>query len=206
MIISGEFKDDLQMVFKQSYYMYIINFALLVVFWHQYTQTKLIFSEYISSVISIYTVLVGLAILHSFSYENDLLFEYLSQYFNAILYSIMTILLVIRLNYLNKPESQENENYIANYYLMQGFIEKPRKGILISFYSSLDRVVVFITILVLILLGIYLFSYDRFEVFIKLNILLLLLAIIISTILAIVTWHKRWYNAIGFLFKKSKLK
>jgi hypothetical protein len=118
----------------------------------------------------------------------------------------MTILLVIRLNYLYKPESQENENYIANYYLMQGFIEKPRKGILITFYSSLDRVVVLFTFVILIFLGLYLFSYNKFEIFIKLNILILILAIIISAILAIVTWHKRWYDAIGFLFKKSKLK
>jgi hypothetical protein len=56
----------------------------------------------------------------------------------------------------------------------------------------------------MVFLGAYLFTYDRFEIFIKLNFLLLILAAIISGILAILTWHKRWYDAMGFLFKNQK--
>ena len=61
-----------------------------------------------------------------------------------------------------------------------------------------------ITFVVMSLLGVYLFSYDNFQIFIKLNILILILATIISAILAIVTWQKRWYDAMGFFFKKPK--
>jgi hypothetical protein len=186
--------------------MHIINFSLLVVFWHQYTQTKLIFSEYLSNILSVYTVLVGLEILHSFSIQNNLLFTYLAQYFNVLLYLIISILWLIRLNYLNQPESIDNEEYIENYYMLHGFIEKPRKGLLITFYSSLNKSVVIITLVLMILLGVYLFSYDNFQIFIKLNILILILATIISAILAIVTWQNRWYDAMGFFFKKQKKK
>jgi len=56
----------------------------------------------------------------------------------------------------------------------------------------------------MILLGVYLFSYDNFQIFIKLNILILILATIIAAILAIVTWQNRWYDAMGFFFKKQK--
>ncbi len=203
--VSGEYYNELDVLFKRSYYMHIINFCLLVVFWHQYTQSRLIFSEHLSSLISVYTVLIGLEILHAFSYQNDYLFAYFAQYFNAILYTIFTILLIVRLNYLNKPESKENENYIENYYMLHGFIDKPRKGILITFYSGINKTALIISIVVMVFLGVYLFSYDRFEIFIKLNILILILAAIISGILAIVTWHKRWYDAMGFLFKKQKL-
>ena len=203
--ISGECLNGFDDLFKRSYYMHIINFCLLVVFWHQYTQSKLIFSEYLSSILSVHTVLIGLEILHAFSYQNDFLFAYFAQYFNAILYTIFTILLIIRLNYLNKPESKENENYIENYYMLHGFIDKPRKGILITFYSGINKTALIILIVVMVFLGVYLFSYDRFEIFIKLNILILILAVIVSGILAIVTWHKRWYDAMGFLFRKQKL-
>jgi len=202
--ISGEYAENLQPVFIRSYYLSLINFSLLVVFWHQYTQTKLIFSEYLSSILSVYTVSIGLGILHAFSYENDLLFVYFAQYFDSILYMIFTILWILRLYYLNKPESLENENYIENYYMLQGFIEKPRKGLLVTFYSGLNKTALIVGTLVVIFLGTYLFFYNKFEIFIRLNILILIIALIISTILAIVTWHKRWYDAMGFLFKKQK--
>jgi hypothetical protein len=174
------------------------------VFWHQYTQSKLIFTEYLSSILSVHTILIGLEILHAFSFQNDFIFAYFAQYFNAILYTIWTILLIARLNYLNKPESKENENYIENYYMLHGFIEKPRKGLLVTFYSGINKTAIIISILVMVFLGAYLFTYDRFEIFIKLNFLLLILAAIISGILAILTWHKRWYDAMGFLFKNQK--
>jgi hypothetical protein len=175
-----------------------------MVFWHQYTQTKLIFSEYLSSILSIYTISIGLGILHAFSFENDLLFVYFAQYFDSLLYMIFTILWIFRLNYLNNTESLENENYIENYYMLQGFIEKPRKGLLVTFYSGINKAALIIGTLVVIFLGVYLFFYDKFEIFIRLNILILMIALIISTILAIATWHKRWYDAMGFLFKKQK--
>ncbi len=203
--ITGEYLENFEPLFVRSYHMHLINFSLLVVFWHQYTQTKLIFTEYLSNILSVYTVIIGLAILHAFSYQNDLLFTYMGQYFNAILFFIIIILWIARLNYVNKRESTENENYIENYYILQGFIDKPRKGMLVNFYSSINKTAVTITIIVMLFLGIYLFSFDKFEIFIKLNILLLILATIVSAILAIVTWHKRWYDAMGFFFKKQKL-
>ena len=92
----------------------------------------------------------------------------------------------------------------AGSFLGDGFIEKPRKGLLITFYSSLNKSAVIFTLVSMILLGVYLFSYDNFQIFIKLNILILVLAAIISAILAIVTWQKRWYDAMGFFFKKQK--
>jgi len=199
-----DFFKTLEPVLMRSYYLSIINLSLLVVFWHQYTQSKLIFSEYVSSIISIYTILIGMGILHAFSYENDLVFLYFSQYFDSILYLIISILWILRLNYLNKPESDENENYIENYYMLHGFIEKPRKGILVTFYTEINKTALILGSLVLIFLGTYLFFYDKFEIFIRLSILLLIISLVISTILAIATWHKRWYDAMGFLFKKQK--
>ena len=202
--ISGEFMYSLRPAIIRSYYLSLINFSFLIVFWHQYTQSKLIFSEYLSSIISVYTAMIGLSILHAFSQANNLIFILFAQYFDSILFLIIMIVWIIRLNYLNKPESLENENYIENYYILHGFIEKPRKGLLVTFYTGINKTALIIAALVAVFLGVYLFFYDKFEIFIRLNILILILAMIISLVLAIATWHKRWYDAMGFLFKKQK--
>ncbi len=180
----SEFLDGLEPLFTHSYYINLINFSLLAVFWHQYTRTKLLFSEYLSNIISVYTVIIGIEILHTFSMPNNAIFFLFVQYFNFVLYLILSVLWIVRIIYLIHPESQKNEKYIENYYMLQGFVEKPRKGMLISFYSSMNRSLVFTGIIVMVFLGIYLFTFDNFQIFIKMNILILILALLISAVLS----------------------
>jgi hypothetical protein len=192
-------------LFTRDYYMNIMNFSLLVVFWHQYTQNKIIFSEYLSNILALFTIIIGIEIFHFFSFQYDIVFYYLSQYFYAFLYSIMLILWFLRLNYLKNPDSKSNEEYIENYFVLHGFVSKPRQGLLFEFYSNINKSVIITSIIVMIFLGFFLFFFDNFEVFVGLNLLLLIIAVIISLILSIVTWHRRWYDAVGFLFRGNKV-
>ena len=201
--ISGEYRSSWDPLFSRSYNMHLLNFSLLVIFWHQYTKTKLIFSEYLSNVISVYTIIIGLEIFHNFSAQNELLFHYFAQYFNAILYILILGLFFTRWLYLLNPDSENNERYVKNYYLMQGLIDKPRRGLLIEFYSSINKSTLYGAIGILMFLGTFLFLFDKFKIFIRLNILLLIIAVIVSGILSIITWHKRWYDAIGIFFKNK---
>lgn len=201
--ISGVYLTSWDPLFSRSYNLHLLNFSLLVIFWHQYTKMKLIFSEYLPNILSIYTIIIGLEIFHNFSSQNELLFHYFAQYFNFLLYLFITGLFIARINYLLDPKSKTNENYIQNYEILHDFMDKPRRGIFIEFYSNLNRNTILIILGVVIFLGIYLFFFNRFTIFIRLNILLLILASIISLILAIITWHKRWYSAIGIFFKKK---
>ena len=180
--------------------------SLLFVFWHKYTSNKIILSEYLSSIVSIYTIFIGIEIFHFFSFQNDLTFHYISQYFYAFLNVITLILWLVRLNYLYSPSSVKNEEYVKNYNVLQGIVSKPRQGILVKFYTNLNKSVVIAVVLLMVFLGAFLFFFNRFQIFIRLNILLLILAVIISLILAIITWHRRWYDTIVFLFKGSKSK
>jgi hypothetical protein len=201
---SGQFMLSYEPLFSRCYRMLILNFCLLVVFWHQYTQSKLIFSEYLSSIISAYTILIGLQIFHMFSAENDLIFYYFGQYFNSILYLIILFALFSRWIYLRDPASKDNEKYIENYYFLKGFIDKPRQSLFIEFYSNFKRGYIIVAAIVIVFLGIYLFFFNKFEIFIRLNLLLIILSVVISLILAIVTWYNRWYSSVGFFFRQGE--
>lgn len=202
--ITKEYLESYIPLFSKDYNLQILNFALLIIFWHQYTQTKVILSEYLSSILSVYTIIVGLEIFHTFSYQNNLIFHYFSQFFMIVLYILIAALLLLRLIYLLSPESKVNEKYIENYELLRGVVNKPRKSLIIEFYSNINRITIFIFIGVFFFLGGYLLFFNKFIVFIKLNVLFLIISVIVSITLAIITWHKRWYDAVGIFFKKSK--
>jgi hypothetical protein len=204
--ITGEYLQGYIPLFSRDYNIQILNFALLIIFWHQYTQTKVILSEYLSSILSVYTVISGLDIFHSFSYQNDLIFHYFSQFFMILLYILIAALLLLRLTYLLNPESKANEKYIANYQLLKGVVNKPRKSFIIEFYSTLNRKTILIFFGIFIFLGTYLLFFNKFIIFIKLNVLFLIISVIVSITLAIITWHKRWYDAVGIFFRKSKFR
>ncbi len=83
------------------------------------------------------------------------------------------------------------------------FMDKPRRGLIIEFYSHLNRNTALIVSSIILFLGVYLFFFNKFTVFLRLSVVLLIIATIISLLLAIMTWHKRWYQAIGIFFKKK---
>jgi len=204
LFIDGSYLMSYDNLFESNFYIYILNFSFLVVFWQQYTQNKVILSEYLSNIITVYTFIIAIEIFFMFSFQNKLIFHFFGVHFNAILNMAMLILLLVRLNYLHHPESRQNEYYIENYDMLYGLIDKPRPGKLFEMYYGLNKFAVFGTMSLLLILGFSLFLFNHFEIFIKLNILILILAIIVSIILAVISWHKRWSDAIGFLFKKRK--
>ena len=202
LLINGNYINAYERLFKFNYYIYILNFSFLVVFWQQYTHNKIIFSEFLSNILLIFTISIALKILHMFSYQNNLIFYFFSQYFNAFLNLIMFFLWLARLNYLYLPESKYNEKYIANYSILHGFIDKPRKGIILALYSNLNKTTKYVFLFIMLSLGFGMFTFNHFQIFIKLNILILILSLIISTIIAIIYWQKRWHETIGFFFIK----
>ena len=74
-----------------------------------------------------------------------------------LLYIIIAALFLLRLVYLNNPESKMNERYIENYDMLKGLINKPRKGLIIEFYSNINRTTLFVILAILTILGVYLF-------------------------------------------------
>lgn len=185
-------------------YMYVINFGFIVVFWFEYYRQKTLFTEYLSNILVIYSITIAIEIFHIFSAENNLILHLLGQYFNALLNGLMLLIFLARLNYLQSPESFENEKYLENYQKLHGLVEKPRLGFFAEMFYSTGRKTILFILLFVLLTGISLFTFNKFEIFIKYNIMLLILALVITTIFAMVYWYKYWFSSIEFLIRKKK--
>jgi hypothetical protein len=196
--------EGYEVLFQCNYYMNLVTFSFMVVFWQQHASNRLLLSEYLSNVLSIFTVIIALEIFHTFSSMNDLILHYFGQYFNFILNMLLLSTLFVRLRYLHSPDSVQNEYYIKNYNILHGFINKPRSGLFYAIYTGMNRTILIASMVGLVLLGLSLFLINHFQVFIKLNILILILGLIISFIVAITSWINRWENTMGFFFREKK--
>jgi hypothetical protein len=182
--------------------MNILNLAFLLIIWIYYSQGYFVLSDYLPSIISLYTLVVIIEIFHSFSYlyADGLYLNGL--YFNALINIGLIMLWVIRIIYLVSDEAKENENYVINYDLLQGFIEKPRVNNInriILKYGK--RNIIIFSVVLLMIVAIPLLNYKPDNVFIKFNILILILSLFVSIIYTMIYIQKRWYNIIGFIFK-----
>lgn len=192
-------------IFKYLYLFSILSFSTLVVFWQQYSKFHFVLSEHMPTILTIFSAMVANEIFQDFSIKNDLIYHTIGMYFNLLLYITMLVVWLIRLEYLKSPIAKENEYYNENYNLVPEDYEKPRQSWLkISFFNKKYRQYTISILSLLLVLGLSLFLFNHFEVFIKLNILILIIALVASVIGTFVYWHRRWYQSVGILFKKRK--
>lgn len=181
-----------------------INFVILLLFWYEFAKQKHNLSEYIANILVIYTIIVGIELVHIFLIKNDILIHNFGQYFTAILNILMLFTWLVRLNYLQSPQAKENEYYIKNYKILYGLVEKPRVGIFEQTYYKLSRRLIWGVLIVIGVVGSTLFLFNQFDLFVSKNIFILLFALIVAIFFAILYWDKRWFQGIEFLIKKQK--
>jgi hypothetical protein len=188
---------------KTNNIIFWINFVILLLFWYEFVKQKHNLSEYIANIVVIYTIIIGVELVHIFLIENDILIHNFGQYFTAILNMLMLITWIVRLHYLQSPQAKENEYYITNYKILYGLVEKPRVGIFEQTYHKLNRRIIWALLLLIGIIGSTLFLFNQFNLFISKNIFLLIFALIVSTFFAILYWDKRWFQGIEFLIRKK---
>jgi hypothetical protein len=181
-----------------------INFVILLLFWYEFAKQKHNLSEYMANIIVVYTITIGMELVHIFLIENDIVIHNLGQYFTAILNILMLFIWLVRLNYLQSPQAKENEYYIKNYKILYGLVEKPRVGLFEQTYHKLNRRLIWGALLIIGIIGSSLFVFNQFDLFISKNIFILLFALIVAIFFAILYWDKRWFQGIEFLLKKKK--
>jgi len=187
---------------------FFVNFSILLLFWYEYSKQKHNLSEYLINIIVLFTIIIGMEILHIFNIKSDVdvfgNFHNIGQYFTAILNFLILIVWILRLSYLHSPYSKENEHFIKNYNVLYGFMEKPRTGYVEGIYQRVNPRFIWLFVLLSCIICVLLVVFNHLNLFVKKNVLLLTISLVISAGLAILYWNKRWYQAIEFLIKKKK--
>lgn len=195
--------DYYQNFFTDNYYINILNFSFLFIVWGYYQQGRFIFSDYLTSILSLFTLVIILEIFHSFNLTNGSHYFTYGQYFNVILNSGLLMLWLIRFRYLLAPEANENERYVINYELLQGYVEKPRRGMLTNLAIRVGRRNLFISaVVILVILAMPVILSDKQNSFVRLNILILTISLFVLIIFGFLYLQRRWFKSIGFLFKR----
>ena len=191
-------------LFLSSYNIYLINLSLLIFVWFIYRQGHYLLSEHLPSIVAMHTLLVLNEVYQLYNFKN-LIDNFISSIvFNLIINLGFIILWLIRLKYISKKQNIKNEKYVLNYDLLKGYVDKPYKGLWKTFLTKIGKQNIFVgsfILLFLILLPIIFLA--EIDIFNRLNIILLFLFGFIMIIYAIFYTQKRWYDNVGFLFKKT---
>lgn len=203
--LGNEFQKTLDALYLSSYNIFLINLSLLIFVWIIYSQGQYILSEYLSSVMAMHTLLVLNEVYQLFNFKH-LIENYISgMVFNSIINIGLILTWLIRLNYISRAENKKNEKYVLNYDLLKGFLDKPFQGIWGSILTKLGKQNLFMgSFFLLCIILIPVIFLGDIHIFNRLNIILMFLFVFIVLVYAIIYTQKRWYDHVGFLFKKSQ--
>ena len=188
----------------KNYITIVFSIFMLLIFWYRYYQKYFVVSEYLNSIIFLFTLSNIIEALHFIAFQWNTQIWFKGQLFNFILNILMLVLWYLRLLYLNSDISAENERYLMNFQFLNGFISKPRK-------SMLTRIVPFLSIhnLAGVVLGIIsllfgLFFIKKITFYLLLNTIVILLTVLLALFFSFSSLKRDWQNQIGILFKSKK--
>jgi len=190
--------------FKNTYFINLLCLSFLLIAWFYYGKGYFVLSDYITPLLAVFTLTIIIETYHSFLFsfiENHS--EYvLGTFFNAFMNIGLVLLWAMRILYLRSDEAKENEHYIQNYDLLQGFVEKPSVDLINKVILKIGkRNIIFLSIGLLLIITIPVITTETQTVFIKFNILILTISMFIFIIYTLVYVQRRWDNIIGFIFK-----
>jgi len=190
----------------KNYITIVFSIFMLLVFWYRYYQKYFVVSEYLNSIIFLFTLSNIVEALHFVAFQWNTQIWFKGQLFNFILNILMLILWYLRLLYLKSDISAENERYLMNFQFLNGFISKPRKSLftrLVPFLSIHNLAGVVLGVIVL-LLG--LFFIKKITFYLLLNTIVILLTVLFALFFSFSSLKRDWQNQIGILFKDKKSK
>lgn len=188
-----------------SYYLYLICLSFLLFIWYTYNQGHYLLSEFLPAVLSMHTLIIINEVYQLYNYHH-LIDNFIDgQYFNIVISIGLILIWLIRLNYLSKPESIKNEEFILNYDLLSGFVEKPHNNFWDLILVKLGKLKLFLGTLVLFaIICIPIVFIGEINFFSRYNIILMLFFLVGVMIYAIIYTQRKWYNHIGFLIKRQR--
>jgi hypothetical protein len=187
-----------------TYFINLLILAFFLIIWFYYSKGYFVLSDYIPPILAVFTLVVIIEIYHYFlfSFTENYAEYMLSTFFNALINIGLLILWFMRVLYLRSDEAKENEHYVLNYDLLQGFVEKPSADIIKKIIIKMGkRNLIFVSIIVFLFITIPVLATETENVFIKFNILILTISMFLFIIFTLIYVQKRWDTIIGFIFK-----
>jgi len=189
---------------KKNDILMIISILLLGVFWYRYYFNKVIFSEYLSSILFIFTLINILEPIHIIAERWNVDNYFKGQMVSLVLNACMLILWYARWVYLNSESSIENERYLMNYHYLSGLVSKPHKGFLSNIAAKSTANVILISFLGIIAVSIFLFVLKKLTIFLFLNSLFITLVVLLALFFSITSIKRDWQNQIKLFMKEKK--
>jgi len=201
--------DDYSSAFNNlnlnTYYVNLICLSFLLFVWFTYNQGHYLLSEYLPAIFSIYTLMIVNEVYQYYNYSH-LINNYIDgQYFNGVINIGFIIIWLIRLNYLSDPASVKKEQFVLNYDLLSGYVEKPHNELWDTILVKLGKQKLFFgSFLLFGLICIPLIVVGNISFFSRFNIIIMLFFLVGVMIYAIIYTQRKWFNHIGFLIKEHK--
>jgi hypothetical protein len=180
-----------------------ISIIALLIFWIRYYQKYFVVSEYLNLVIFLFTLSNLAEALHFVSLQHEFKIFIDGQAISLILNTTMFIVWYMRLSYLYKEISLQNERFLKNFQFLNGLVSKPKKSFLNNLYISSAIPILFgsITVIILLILALYFINQITFYLFE--NTVFILIAVIFAIYYSLRSIKRDWHNQIGFLFMKK---
>jgi hypothetical protein len=189
-----------------NYYTLALSIIALLIFWIRYYQKYFILTEYLNLVIFLFTLSNLLDALYFLIYQHEFKVFINSQIFFLFLNISMLTVWLMRISYLNKEISIENERYLKNFKYLDGLISKPKKSSLENIFISSSTHIVVAAIFIIILLVLALYFINIITFYLTINTVFILVAVIMAIYYGFSSVKRDWQNQIGFIYKEKKNK
>lgn len=183
--------------------MVLVIFFLLI-FWYRYFLKYVVLSEYLNSIVFLFTLSNLIEPLHYIAIQWNVENWIRSQSFSLILNVLMLFLWYARLKYLNSDISVDNERYLMNYQYLSGFVSKPRKSFLYIFTNKVTANSIFSILLGIGFLSLILFIIKKITFFLLLNTVFILIVVILALFFGIRSIKRDWQNQMAFFIKNRQ--
>lgn len=182
----------------------VFSVLLMLVFWYRYFQKYCVVSEFLNSIIFLFTIFNMIQALNFIAFQWDIQIWFKSQIFNILVNLLMVIIWYARFVYLNTEISIENERFLINFQYLNGFIAKPRKSWfskILPFLSVHNALVIF-SFLSLTLVVLYFIHTITF--YLLLNTVFILLIMLFALYFSFSSLKRDWNNQLNLLTKMRK--
>ncbi|OGB69174.1 MAG: hypothetical protein A2Y94_07815 [Caldithrix sp. RBG_13_44_9] len=191
---------------SQNFVLMVVSILFLLIFWYRYYLKKIIVSEYLNSIIFIFTLINILEPLHIIAERWNLDNWFKGQMVNLILNALMMILWYARLVYLKSEESIENERYLMNFQYLNGFVAKPHKSILSTLFMKSTTHAILLFFVGITIITIFLYITKNFTFFLLWNTFFISIIVLLALFFSINSIKRDWQNQINIFLKDKNNK